>query len=54
MAGKNGKHSRHHLGDKTKRVFRSAKHRYIFINANKTERKKLLKQINYQIMEYPK
>ena len=54
MAGKNGKHSRHHLGDKTKRVFRSAKHRYIFINANKTERKKLLKQINYKIMEYPK
>ena len=54
IAGKNGKHSRHHLGDKTKRVFRSAKHRYIFINANKRERKKLLKQINYQIMEYPK
>lgn len=29
MAGKDGKHSRHHLGDSTDRVDRSAKHRYI-------------------------
>ena len=54
MAGKDGKHSRHHLGDRTKRVFRSAKHRYIYIIANKTDKKQLLKELNYEIMEYPK
>ena len=54
MAGKDGKHSRHHLGDRTKRVFRSAKHRYVYINANKTQKKQLLKDLNYEIMEYPK
>ena len=54
MAGKDGKHSRHHLGDRTKRVFRSAKHRYVYINANKTDKKQLLKDLNYPIMEYPK
>jgi hypothetical protein len=54
MAGKDGKHSRHHLGDRTKRVFRSAKHRYVYINANKTQKKQLLKELNYEIMEYPK
>ena len=27
IAGKDGKHSRHHLGDRTNRVYRSAKHR---------------------------
>lgn len=54
IAGKNGKHSRHHLGDRTKRVFRSAKHRYVYINANKTDKKQLLKELKYPIMEYPK
>jgi len=54
IAGKDGKHSRHHLGDKSKRVYRSAKHRYVYINANKKEKKQLLNELNYQIMEYPK
>jgi len=54
MAGKDGKHSRHHLGNRTKRVYRSAKHRYVYINANKTQKKQLLKDLNYEIMEYPK
>ena len=54
IAGKNGKHSRHHLGDKTKRVFRSAKHRYVFINGNKKDKKKLLKELKYPILSYPK
>ena len=54
MAGKNGKHSRHHLGDKTKRIFRSAKHRYVFIIGNKKEKKSLLKQLKYPILKYPK
>lgn len=54
IAGKDGKHSRHHLGDRTKRVFRSAKHRYVYINASKKEKQKLLDELNYPIMEYPK
>ncbi len=54
MAGKDGKHSRHHLGDRTKRVFRSAKHRYLFVIGNKRDKKKLLKQIKYPIQNYPK
>jgi hypothetical protein len=54
MAGKNGKHSRHHLGDKTKRVFRSAKHRYIFITGNKKEKNNLFKKLKYPILAYPK
>tara|TARA_R100000482_G_scaffold10624_1_gene3135 strand:- start:38 stop:598 length:561 start_codon:yes stop_codon:yes gene_type:complete len=53
LAGKNGKHSRH-IGDRTKRVFTSSKHRYVYINANKTDKKQLLKELNYPIMEYPK
>ena len=40
MAGKDGKHSRHHLGDRTKRVYRSAKHRYVYILGSKNEKKK--------------
>jgi len=54
MAGKDGKHSRHHLGDRTKRVYRSAKHRYVYMLGSKNERKGLLKQLNYKIMDYPK
>lgn len=54
MAGKDGKHSRHHLGDRTKRVFRSAKHRYVYILGNKNEKKKLLKDLKYKVQEYPK
>tara|TARA_R110002153_G_scaffold267969_1_gene432374 strand:- start:50 stop:670 length:621 start_codon:yes stop_codon:yes gene_type:complete len=54
MAGKDGKHSRHHLGDSSNRVNRSAKHRYVYILGNKKDKKNLLKKINYPILEYPK
>mgnify|MGYP003652355422 FL=1 len=54
MAGKDGKHSRHNLGDRTKRVFRSSKHRYIYIIANKKDKKQLLKDLKYPLMGYPK
>ena len=54
MAGKNGKHSRHHLGDKTKRIFRSAKHRYVYVIGNKKDKKKLFKELKYPILNYPK
>tara|TARA_R110002020_G_C15952888_1_gene745800 strand:+ start:56 stop:673 length:618 start_codon:yes stop_codon:yes gene_type:complete len=54
MAGKDGKHSRHHLGDNSKRVYRSAKHRYIYLLGNKKQKKILKKQLNYPLMDYPK
>lgn len=54
MASKNGGHSRHHLGDRNIRVNRSAKHRYVFIVANKKDKKNLLKDFKYPILNYPK
>ncbi|MHA1942716.1 MAG: Mom family adenine methylcarbamoylation protein [Candidatus Hodarchaeales archaeon] len=54
MASKNGKHSRHHLGDRTKRVYRSAKHRYIHFLGTKRERKKFRVCLNYPVLNYPK
>jgi len=54
MAGKDGKHSRHHLGDKTKRINRSAKHRYVYILANKKDKKTLINKLKYPISKYPK
>ena len=54
MASKDGKHSRHHLNDRTKRVFRSAKHRYVYILADKKTKKKLLNELNYPILNYTK
>ena len=54
MAGAAGKHSRHHLGDRTQRQFRSSKHRYVYICADKKTRRRLLGKLNYEIMDYPK
>ena len=54
MAGQDGKHSRHHLGDVTKRVFRSAKHRYITFIGNKKQKKVYMKALKYKIQSYPK
>jgi hypothetical protein len=54
MAGKNGKHSRHHLGDKSNRVYRSAKHRYVIFVGSKRQRKEYMKALNYKIQPYPK
>ena len=54
MASEDGKHSRHSKGNSTQRVFRSAKHRYIFICGNKTQKKSLLNQIKYKQEPYPK
>ena len=48
-----GKHSRHGT-DPSVRKFRSAKHRYIFIHGSKTQKAKLLKDLNYEIQQYPK
>ena len=48
-----GKHSRH-AKDPSIRQFRSAKHRYVFLHGNKNDKKSLLSQLNYPILEYPK
>lgn len=54
MASKNGKHSRHSLGDKNKRVKRSAKHRYVYLIGSKKQIKYLKSCLNYPILKYPK
>ena len=55
MAAVDGKHPRHHSGDRNNRVFRSSKHRYIYFHASKTERKKLIRDLRYKIYDsYPK
>ena len=54
IAGKDGKHSRHHLGDVTKRVDRTAKHRYVYFTGSKRERKVFRNALRYPIMGYPK
>ena len=54
MAGEDGKHSRHNLGNVDNRVHRSAKHRYVFFVGSKSQKKNLLQQLNYAIEPYPK
>jgi len=54
IASKNGKHSRHHLGDRKNRVDRSAKHRYVYFIGSKRERKELRSALRYSVQQYPK
>jgi hypothetical protein len=54
MAGEDGKHSRHNLGNSENRINRSAKHRYVFFVGNKSQKSYLLEQLNYPVMPYPK
>lgn len=54
IAGKEGKHSRHHLGDITRRVARTAKHRYVYFIGSKRERKVLREALRYPVLDYPK
>lgn len=49
-----GKHPRHHKRDKTIRQHRTSKNRYVFIHANKYEKKQLLKKLLWEIEPYPK
>ena len=53
LAG-DGKHSRLHQGDPTKRQFRSAKHRYVYFVGSKTDRKLMRRALNYPVLPYPK
>jgi len=54
MAAKDGKHSRHHSGDKTNRVARSAKHRYVTFIGSKKETAPLRAALQYSTLNYPK
>lgn len=54
IASADGKHSRHHLGDRSNRVFRSSKHRYVFFHGTKIDKKNMLNLLKYPVMEYPK
>ena len=54
MAGEDGKHSRHNYGNSENRINRSAKHRYVYFVGSKSQKNKLLKQLNYEISPYPK
>jgi hypothetical protein len=53
MASLPGKHSRHNLGDITKRQHRSAKHRYVYFVGDKRERKYMAEHMKYPILPYP-
>jgi hypothetical protein len=54
IAPKDGKHSRHHQGDRTNRINRSAKHRYVYLIGNKNQVKCLNKSLKYPVLAYPK
>ena len=55
MAGKDGKHSRQHLGDRQNRINRTAKHRYVYIIGSKKDKKMLRNALKYTIEDsYPK
>lgn len=53
MGGRDGKHSRHSR-DPSIRVFRSAKHRYIYFHGTKPQKKLLKSLLKYNIEPYPK
>lgn len=54
MAGEDGKHSRHNLGNSENRINRSAKHRYVYFVGSKSQKNKLRQQLNYEVEAYPK
>ena len=48
-------HSRHHDGDRTKRVNRSSKHRYITFTGTRRDKRTLRKLLRYKVYDfYPK
>jgi hypothetical protein len=49
-----GKHSRHHKGDLSLRVKRTAKHRYVYFTGPKSFKKKAKAELRYNIYKYPK
>jgi len=54
MASKDGKHSRHNMGDPSIRVNRSSKHRYVYFHGSATDIKYMNENLLYKKMKYPK
>lgn len=54
MASSSGGHSRHHAGDRTKRVLRSAKHRYVTFLGDARMRRRFARALRYPVLPYPK
>lgn len=54
IASADGKHSRHHSGDPTKRTIRTPKHRYVTMVGNKRFKKQARKDLKYTVYNYPK
>lgn len=54
IASEDGKHSRHNLGDITKRQKRSSKHRYVYFTGSRKQVKELRALLNYPTLPYPK
>lgn len=51
----NGKHSRHYIKGESKRVFRSAKHRYVYLVGNRRDKREMRKELLYKVCDqYPK
>lgn len=49
-----GMHSRHHLGDRSKRRNRSPKHRYVTFIGTRKEKRALRESLMYPVYPYPK
>ena len=48
-------HSRHYAPNETRRQYRTAKYRYIFLTGDKRDRRQMMKELRYPIIrEYPK
>ena len=48
-------HSRHYAKDETRRQYRTAKHRYIYLVGDRRTKRNMMKQLKYKIIdEYPK
>lgn len=48
-------HARHHLENETRRMPRTAKHRYVYLVGNRRTKRKLMSSLKYPILpEYPK
>ena len=54
MAGEKGGHSRHYKVGEKHRVYRSSKHRYVYLVGNKRDRRKMKMKLKYPVMPYPK
>ena len=47
-------HSRHYAPGETRRQYRSAKHRYVYLVGTKADKKAMIKELRYETMSYPK